>query len=75
MNKMFLVKEVHDCRQLHIIGVCPNRDLADKLKKENEKYSYLKTIIEEVDLYTLNTDIILYGIDRHSSSKGQSNTN
>ncbi len=117
MNKMYLVKEVHDYEKFFIIGVCPNRELAEKLRQKNENFwdledceitsemwdgmlmhmyskgipdgqsleeamietypeysvsditracgeymnrSYVSTVIEEIDLFTNNTDIINY---------------
>ncbi len=122
MNKVFVVKENHLCGSSFIIGVCPNRDLAEKLQRKNEslwdiegckitseiwdsmisKYysseeyntdktmletmiklfpeysasdiemacheyknrSYISTVVEEINLYALDSDIALYGIDR-----------
>lgn len=121
MNKVYLVKEVHDYEKFFIIGVCTNRELAEMLRQKNENFwnledceitserwdemlmhmyskgipseqsleeamietypeysvsditrscgeymnrSYVSTVIEEVDLYALDSDIALYGIDR-----------
>ena len=36
MNKVYIVKEVHDYKTEYLIGVCPNRELAEKLKNQNE---------------------------------------
>lgn len=33
---MYLVKEVHGCNDFIIIGVCPNRELAEMLRQKNE---------------------------------------
>lgn len=121
MNKVFIVKEVHDYQTEYVIGVCPNRELAEKLRRKNielwdsddtsitsetwfekilpeiykSKYfparheveiavdlfpeysesdiriaadeymhrSYTSTIIEEINLYATDSDIILYGIN------------
>ena len=125
MNKVYIVKEVHDYKK-HLIGVCPNRELAEKLKNQNEKLwdiedceitsemwnemlsqvynnkgiptgqsleeimietypeysvsditkacviymnrSYVNTTIEEINLYTSDSDIILYGINSRTST-------
>ena len=120
MNKMYLVKEVHDYEKFFIIGVCPSRELAELLRQKNEDFwnledceitserwdemlmhmyskgipdgqsleeamietypeysvsditrscgeymnrSYVSTVIEEINLYALDSDIALYGIN------------
>lgn len=117
---MYLVKEVHDYDRFSVIGVCPNRELAEMLRQKNENFwdledceitaerwdemlmyihcrdiperlsleeamietfpeysvsditrscseymnrSYVGTVIEEINLYALDSDIALYGID------------
>lgn len=42
MNKMYLVKEVYDYEKSLIVGVCPNRKLAEMLKQKNENFWNLK---------------------------------
>lgn len=126
MHKMYLVKEVHDYKTEYLIGVCPNRELAEKLKNKNEDFwdledceitseifdkmlsqvyskkipegksleeaiietypeysvsditrscssymnrSYISTMIEEINLYASDSDIILkYGINSRAST-------
>lgn len=120
MNKMYLVKEVHNSKTEVIIGVCPTRELAEMLRQKNENFwclenceitsdiwnnmlehvyskgiseersleevmietypeysvsditrscgtyknrTYVNTVIEEINLYSLNSDIALYGIN------------
>ena len=126
MNKVYIVKEVHDYKTEYLIGVCPNRELAEKLKNQNENLwdledceitsemwdemlvqayskgilekqsleeimietypeysvsdimrayktymnrSYVGTIIEEINLYTSDSDITLYGIHSRPSTR------
>lgn len=120
MNKIYLVKEVHDYEKFFIIGVCHDRELAEKLRQKNEDFwnledceitserwdemliqtyargvlegksleeamieaypeysvsditrslseymnrSYVSTIIEDVNLFTTDSDIDSYGIN------------
>lgn len=122
MNKTYVVKEIMELGDFHVIGVCPTLELAEKLRQKNENlweledcevsfkvwtqmqeeyfsnystlkdksfieamverhpeypvsdieradrefstYNYVGTAIEEIDLYTNDSDITLYGIDR-----------
>lgn len=35
MTKVYIVKEVHDYDKYFVIGVCPSRELAEKLRQRN----------------------------------------
>ena len=119
MTKAYIVREIHDYDQFSIVGVCPSRELAEKLRQKNENFwdledceitskmwdemliqvsskgpsvksieekmienypeysvsditraygeymnrSYVSTVIEEINLFTNDTDIEAYGIN------------
>lgn len=120
MNKTYIVKEIHDYEKSFVIGACPSRELAEKLRQKNKNFwdledceitsemwdgmlmqmyskgipdgqsleeamienypeysvsditracgeymsrSYVSTVIEEINLYALDSDIALYGIN------------
>lgn len=68
MNKMYLVKEVHDYEKFSIIGVCLNRELAEMLRQKNENFWNL----EDCEITSERWDEMLMYMYSKSIPDGQS---